>query len=151
MKKTIQKDIYTRVSAQSDKLTEFCPFAKENDSIEVTVWKNGEGFDITISKDHHVPVISLTYGEFFLIKKLVKQLDNIDWQDIPKLPNNLIPGEWYEKNWYIHSLTRSSAHIHNMGLKYSTLRWKRSDFIKDCNTIYKLYKELKTTKKKMSK
>jgi hypothetical protein len=54
-------------------LKSFCSFGKEQDYIEVTEWKNGEGFDVDINgvKPER---IQLTWGEFDAIKTLVKTL-----------------------------------------------------------------------------
>ena len=54
-----------------------CSHAKENsgDFIEVTEWNNGEGFDITINATTEQNV-SVTYGQFDAIKKLIKTLNN---------------------------------------------------------------------------
>ncbi len=47
---------------------------KEHSYIEITEWKNGEGIDIN-AYNYSDRTISISYGEFKLIKKLVKQLD----------------------------------------------------------------------------
>ena len=54
-------------------LKEFCYFGKEHDYIEVTEWKNGEGFDVEIN-GRKTERFQLTWGEFDALKKLVKQL-----------------------------------------------------------------------------
>lgn len=41
--------------------------ANENDFVEVTEWKNGEGFDVSISDKK---TISLTWGEWECIQAL---------------------------------------------------------------------------------
>lgn len=48
--------------------------AKEHSYIEITEWHNGEGFDIN-AYNYTDRNISLTYGEFRLIKKLIKELE----------------------------------------------------------------------------
>ena len=55
-------------------LKEFDSFAKSEDFLEVSLWHNDEGFDARISShgDHY---ISLTWGQFKALKKLVKELD----------------------------------------------------------------------------
>lgn len=55
-------------------LLEFDSLAKPNDFIEVTLWHNGEGFDVQLSS-HVDQTIRLTWSEFKAIKKLVKELD----------------------------------------------------------------------------
>jgi len=47
---------------------------KEHSYIEITEWKNGEGIDIN-AYNYSDRTISISYGEFKLIKKLVKELD----------------------------------------------------------------------------
>ena len=54
-------------------LKQFCYFGKEHDYIEVTEWKNGEGFDVDIN-GRKSERIQLTWGEFDAIKTLVKTL-----------------------------------------------------------------------------
>ncbi len=55
-------------------LSGHCPFADDDGFIEITEWKNGEGFDIEIQSKIHSRV-QMTFGEFELICKLVKLLD----------------------------------------------------------------------------
>lgn len=55
-------------------LKEFDFSCKEHSYIEITEWKNGEGIDIN-AYNYSDRTISISYGEFKLIKKLVKQLD----------------------------------------------------------------------------
>lgn len=52
----------------------FCHFSKDYDFIEITEWSNGEGFDIYVDTSKDRQTISVTDGEFHLIKKLVKKL-----------------------------------------------------------------------------
>ncbi len=49
-------------------------FAKPDDFIEVSLWRNVEGFDAHLSS-HGDQAIRLTWGEFKALKKLVKELD----------------------------------------------------------------------------
>lgn len=42
--------------------------------IEVSLWHNGEGFDVTISS-HCDQRFCLSWGQFKAIKKLIKELD----------------------------------------------------------------------------
>ena len=48
----------------------------ENDFIEVTNWKNGEGWDIEIYTDSGARHLSLHFTEFAVIKELIELLDN---------------------------------------------------------------------------
>jgi len=67
---------YTRKSI-FDKLGKYCTYSvhREHDFIEITEWKNGEGFDVNISNVEGPKIIQLTYGELEAIKKLVKELE----------------------------------------------------------------------------
>jgi hypothetical protein len=55
-------------------LKEYDCASKEHSYVEITEWKNGEGIDIN-AYSHTDRNVSLSYGEFKLIKKLVKQLE----------------------------------------------------------------------------
>ena len=55
---------------------EYCHHAKPNDYIEVTEWHNGEGFDVNVCTNRGSQSIPFTYGEWKLLKKMVKALDN---------------------------------------------------------------------------
>ena len=48
--------------------------AKPDDFIEVSLWRNGEGFDAHLSSNGDQS-IRLTWGQFKALKKLVKELD----------------------------------------------------------------------------
>lgn len=72
MKKEIDK--YDRRSVFTE-LNDFCYLSKENDFMEITEWKNGDGFDVTLSATHE-QMFSLTYGQFKALKKLIKEFDN---------------------------------------------------------------------------
>jgi hypothetical protein len=48
--------------------------SKENSYVEITEWKNGEGIDIN-AYNYTDKTISISWGEFKLIKKLVKELN----------------------------------------------------------------------------
>lgn len=68
-------DTYTR-KAISDKLSKYDILSKnDSDFIEVCLWSNMEGFDVTINDKN---VISLTYGQLEAINYLVKALDYKD-------------------------------------------------------------------------
>lgn len=70
-KKMEDSKIYTRKAAW-DKLRKYDYLAKDDDFIEVTVWKNGEGYDISM-KDG--VLFSLTIGQLEAINYLTKKLD----------------------------------------------------------------------------
>ncbi|NBS67681.1 hypothetical protein EBT31_02055 [bacterium] len=68
-------DIETyKLDAAFAELRQFDHFAKPHDFIEVNLWHNGEGFDARLST-HNEQTISLTWGEFKALKKLIKELD----------------------------------------------------------------------------
>lgn len=48
-------------------------YHKIGDFIEVTEWKNGEGYDIVLSSNNG-QVFSLHESEFYEIKKMIKEL-----------------------------------------------------------------------------
>lgn len=48
--------------------------AKEHSYIEVTEWSNGEGYDVQVY-NHSERNISISYYEFKLLKKLIKELE----------------------------------------------------------------------------
>lgn len=65
-------EIYKRKSI-NDKLSKYTYSTKDNSSyIEITEWKNGEGWDIDIDGKKY---ITLTLGELEAINYLVKALD----------------------------------------------------------------------------
>ena len=66
-----QIDKYIRHSVFTN-LDQFDYFAKEHDFIEVTEWRNGEGFDDDLNSKK---IISLSYGELDAIKFCVKKLN----------------------------------------------------------------------------
>ena len=63
-----------KLDAAFVELNQFDTFAKKGDFIEVSFWHNGEGFDAHISSSDNQR-ISLTWGQFKAIKKLIKELD----------------------------------------------------------------------------
>lgn len=65
---------YNRKSIFS-KLKGYCTFAKEHDYIEVTEWKNGEGFDVDINSSNNTR-FQITHGEFKSLKKMIKKLES---------------------------------------------------------------------------
>lgn len=56
-------------------LQQFDLTATESDFIEVTLWHNGEGFDVNINS-HGEQRFQLTWGQFKAIRKLLKELDD---------------------------------------------------------------------------
>ena len=55
-------------------LNEFDHLAKPDNFMEVSLWHNGEGFDAHVSS-HSEQTIRLSWGEFKVLKKLIKELD----------------------------------------------------------------------------
>lgn len=68
-KKKIEYSYSSRKSVNA-KLKDFDYLAKDHDFIELTVWTNHEGVDVTINDR----TIQLTFGEIDAIKKLTKKL-----------------------------------------------------------------------------
>ena len=58
-------------------LQEFDHFAKPEDFIEVSLWDNGEGFSAYLNSNGE-ECFNLTWGQFKALKKLVKQLEQLD-------------------------------------------------------------------------
>ena len=56
-------------------LRKFDHLAKPDDFMEVSLWHNGEGFDVHLSS-HGDQFFNLSWGQFKALKKLVKELDN---------------------------------------------------------------------------
>ena len=71
--KEIEANLYNRKSLMVE-LKDFDYLAKKNDFIEITEWKNGEGYDIALSDKQ---VISITIGQFNAIKKLIKLFNKL--------------------------------------------------------------------------
>lgn len=63
-----------KLNAAFVRLQEFDHFAEPHDFIEVSLWHNGEGFDVRLSSRSE-QIIHLTWGEFKALKKLIKELD----------------------------------------------------------------------------
>ena len=68
MKKNLRKSVF-------EDTAKYCYLSKNSDFIEVTEWTNGDGFDVTISERSS---FQMTWGEFKLLKKLVKELDKYE-------------------------------------------------------------------------
>ena len=71
--KKVDYVISTRPSIHSS-LTDYCYLSKEHGYIEITEWTNGDGFDIDLSS-HEEQYMRMTWGQFKLLKKLVKKLE----------------------------------------------------------------------------
>lgn len=56
------------------KLLDFDHCSAPDAFIEVSLWHNGEGFDVTINS-HGEQRLCLTWGQFKAVKKLIKELD----------------------------------------------------------------------------
>jgi len=63
-----------KLDAAFAKLSDFDSFAKPDDFIEVSLWHNGEGFDVNLNSNGEQR-FCLTWGQFKALKKLVKELD----------------------------------------------------------------------------
>ena len=57
-------------------LRKFDHLAKPDDFIEVSLWHNGEGFDVHLSSSSGEQSIRLSWGEYKALKKLIKELDH---------------------------------------------------------------------------
>jgi hypothetical protein len=55
-------------------LKEFDVIAKPDDFMEVSLWYNGEGFDVILSTNGEQR-FCLTWGQFKALKKIIKELD----------------------------------------------------------------------------
>ena len=63
-----------KLDAAYAELEQFDHFAKDDHFIEVSLWHNGEGFDVDINS-HGEQRFQLTWGQFKALKKLLKELD----------------------------------------------------------------------------
>jgi hypothetical protein len=63
-----------KLEAAFAKLIDFDHCAKPDDFIEVSLWNNGEGFDVNLNSNGEQR-FCLTWGQFKALKKLVKELD----------------------------------------------------------------------------
>ena len=63
-----------KLDAAFSPLLEFDHCAKPDDFIEVSLWHNGEGFDVNLNSAGEQR-FQLTWGQFKALKKLVKELD----------------------------------------------------------------------------
>lgn len=67
--------ILYKLDAAFASLEKFDHCAKPDAFIEVSLWHNYEGFDVTLNS-YMQQSFKLTWGEFKALKKLVKELDN---------------------------------------------------------------------------
>jgi hypothetical protein len=67
--------IYKRQSMFVE-LAEDDVLAKEHGFLEVTKWKNGEGFDVEIETKCNSGRYQFTWGQFKALKKLIKKLED---------------------------------------------------------------------------
>lgn len=58
-----------------DDLSKYCILSDKNDTIEVTEWTNGEGYDINLSCKHWHRQFSITHGELEAINYLTKVIE----------------------------------------------------------------------------
>ena len=71
--KEVEANLYDRRTLMVE-LKDFDHLADKHDFIEVTEWKNGEGYDIALSDDQ---IVSITIGQFDAIKKLIKLFNKL--------------------------------------------------------------------------
>ena len=64
-----------KLDAAFAKLIDFDTIAKPDDFIEVSLWHNGEGFDVNLNSNGEQH-FCLTWGQYKALKKLVKKLDS---------------------------------------------------------------------------
>ena len=64
---------FYKLDAACTNLQKFDFSAEPDDIIEVSFWRNGEGFDVHVNS-HREQSFNLTWGEYVAIKKLVKEL-----------------------------------------------------------------------------
>lgn len=62
---------FNKLNSVFEETSKYCHFSNENDFMEVTEWKNGEGYDITINSRKLEQKFSLTYGEIDLLNILL--------------------------------------------------------------------------------
>ena len=67
-------EAYNRKAVFSE-VKDYCHLSKPFDYVEVIQWNNGEGFDVDMSTSQGNETLRITYGQWRLLKKLVKALD----------------------------------------------------------------------------
>lgn len=63
-----------KLDAVFAKLIDFDVVSKLDDFIEVSLWHNGEGFDVNLNSNGEQR-FCLTWGQYKALKKLIKELD----------------------------------------------------------------------------
>lgn len=63
-----------KLDAAFAELINFDTIAKPDDFIEVVLWHNGEGFDVTLNSNGEQR-FCLSWGQYKALKKLIKELD----------------------------------------------------------------------------
>lgn len=63
--------------AASVRLKDFCSFSSEKEEhfMEVTMWSNGEGYDVRITDNDGKKRFELTWGQYIALKKCVDAID----------------------------------------------------------------------------
>lgn len=62
---------FIKLNSVSEELHKYCCHASDGDIMEVTEWKNGDGYDISIISKMNERKFSLTLGEFELLTVLI--------------------------------------------------------------------------------
>lgn len=62
---------FSKLDSVTETLPKYCHLAGDEDFMEVTEWRNGDGFEIFISRKNSEQRFSLTYGEFELLTVLI--------------------------------------------------------------------------------
>ena len=68
-------DITKRKCAHESTI-KYCPLSSDTAYIEVTEWVSGDGYDIECYDDGNTDRMGITHGQFKLLKKLIKKLNN---------------------------------------------------------------------------
>jgi len=74
-KKELEKNFkYSERKTVFSYIGEACVLSSPDDYMEITEWTNKDGFDIDINSKGGNQKISITYGEFRLLKFMVKNI-----------------------------------------------------------------------------
>jgi hypothetical protein len=73
-KKTTKNIKRYKLDAAFVSLIDYDITCKEDDFMEMSMWHNGEGFDVILSNDGEQR-FGLTWGQYKALKTLVKELD----------------------------------------------------------------------------
>lgn len=65
---------FYKLKAAHASIKQFDPLAHIDDTIEVSLWDNGEGFDAHLCSHGAQDYLNLSWGQFDALKKLVKAL-----------------------------------------------------------------------------